>query len=318
MKKFFSTLIMILTFMLVFFVVFKKFSLLKTSFLEHKIYYLGIGLAYIGGRLLDGLRFKLLLKHFGMDVKLYESFGLSSMSPFYNLIFPNAGTVTNAVYLKSKYNFRVRHSVSIGLIESVSALLVYGVIGIIGSVLYMLKVHSGILFGLILIYGALVFFSVIIFFIPTPNFFKKYHFGAKIIEAIDGFKNIKLQTRIVLLTVVIQITIAMLFLYRYYLTFNALLLNTPIINITAIIPVTAISNLINILPANIGIREIVTSSASMVIGFSLDKGLLVAVIDRVVITAITVIAGIWFFVKLKYSDNLVINKSSAKKADTDE
>ncbi|MBU1084205.1 MAG: flippase-like domain-containing protein, partial [Candidatus Omnitrophica bacterium] len=106
-----------------------------------------------------------------------------------------------------------------------------------------------------------------------------------------------------------QTGIISLFILRYYIVFKALSFSASLAGIAAVIPMTAISNLINIIPANLAIREAVVSASSMLIGFTPEQGILVAAIDRSVILITLFFTGGWFFIRLRYFDNLILKKN---------
>jgi hypothetical protein len=85
----------------------------------------------------------------------------------------------------------------------------------------------------------------------------------------------------------------------------ALSFDASLIGMLAITPLTVLSNLINLIPANFAIREAVVSGGMTLIGYTINDGLLVASIDRVVLLATILILGTWFFIKFRYSANLV-------------
>lgn len=311
MKKIISLTVAIITLVFVGFVFFDKFALIKKNFLENKFYFFLIAIIYIGSRMLDGIKLNLLTTYFGLRLKTYECFGLAFVMPLYNLVFPNAGMLTNALYLKSKYKFKFSNFLSVSLLRFISTLAICASLGIVGSILYMAEKKNFILAGPLIIYVASIIVSVGIFFIPQPRLatFKKVPFFLKIQEGIKGFNEIKAHKKLVTYLVVVQLAIVLLFLLRYYIVLKALSLGAPLISILAITPLTELSNLINLIPANLAIREAVVSGGLTLLGYTLKEGVLVAVVDRAVLLATTLILGTWFFIRLKYSDTLIIGSS---------
>jgi hypothetical protein len=94
MKKLITRTIAFATLIFILFVLVKNFDVIKTNFIEHKVYFLLIALAYLGGRLLVGFKLYILVARYGIKVSKYECVGLAFMVHYYNLIFPNAGVLT--------------------------------------------------------------------------------------------------------------------------------------------------------------------------------------------------------------------------------
>lgn len=306
MKRHISGIIAIATFIFILFVLVSKFDVIKENFLRHKIYFLLISLAYIGGRMLDGIKLNVLVSRFGLKIKKSECFGLSLMLPLYNLMFPNAGQVANALYLKSKYKFKYRHFVSVGLIRIITTIMVSGFIGISASLAYMVRHRNLLLTVPVAVYLALMCLALAVFFIPVPGFLRRYSFFDKLDEAIKGVKDIRSDKKLILSLVSLQVGIILLFLSRYYIVFKALSLDAPLVNIAAVIPLTALSNLINLMPGNLALREAIVSTSALLLGYSLGDGVLVASIDRAVLLTTLLIVGGWFFIRLRYFENLIV------------
>ena len=307
MKTIISRSIAFVTIIIVAIIVFNKFDVIRKCFTENKIYFFLIAAIYLIGRLLDGIKLKILVSHCKADIKLYECFGLSMIMPLYNLIFPNAGLITNAIYLKSKHNIKLRHFASVSLLRFVTTIALCGIIGILASTAFMIETKELVLLWLVAIYVILVCASVCLIIVPLPriNFLKRYRLFSKVSESINKFDEIKSDKRLVVSLILIQVAISLVFMSRYYMVLMALSFDASLIGMLAITPLTVLSNLINLIPANFAIREAVVSGGMTLIGYTINDGLLVASIDRVVLLATILILGTWFFIKFRYSANLV-------------
>ena len=308
MRKYISRAVAIATLLLVFLVLFNRFDIIKKNFLEHKFWFLLVALTYICGRFLDGIKLRMVLSHFGLNLKKYESFGICMMVPFYNLIFPNAGIVTSALYLKSKYELKFRHFISVGLIKFISTVVSCSLIGICASIIYMMRRGTFSLLLPLVIYGSALLTLLILFFVPFPASLKRFPLLLKLFNVLESLQEISSDRRLISLLIFLQIGITSLFLFKYYIIFKALSLDAHFLSISAVMPMTALSNLINLIPANLAIREAVVSGGLTLIGYTFADGLFVAATDRALLVTIVLLTGGWFFMRLKYSDNLLGNR----------
>jgi len=316
MKKIISMSIAFATIIIVAVIVFDKFDVIRKCFIENKVYFFLIALIYIAGRLLDGSKLKILVSYCGADIKLYECFGLSMIMPLYNLIFPNAGLISNALYLKSRHSVKLRHFASVSLLRFVTTTALCCIMGIVASIVFMVEKKNIILLWPVTIYVLLLGISVCLFVLPLPkiDIFRKYKLFSKVSESISKFDEIKSDKRLIALLVLIQIAISLVFMSRYYIVLKALSFDAPLIGMLAITPLTVLSNLINIIPANLAIREAVVSGGLTLIGYTINDGLLVASIDRVVLLATILVIGTWFLIRFKYSASLVMGIKMSKES----
>lgn len=293
-------LIAIATFIFVISVLLLKFDVLKDSISRNKGWFLLVTLFYLAGRWFDGIRLKILVAHYGLTLPRCECFGLSIMYPFYNHFFPNAGLVTNAQYMKSKYGFKYRLSVAVGLIRVIMAVIICGIVGAWGSIAYMSHNNTHSLLYILFFYLFLITAAISGLFIPVPAIVKRYSFLNKLSEAVTGMKNLRKEFKLFFKLSIVQAVLVLIFVARYYFVYKSLSINVPFINVAAIMPLTFIANLLNIVPANFAIREAIIGATSVLIGNTLSEGLLVASLDRIVIVTNLLVFGSIFFFRLKY------------------
>ncbi len=306
MKRNISRLLVGLTFIFILTVMVKRFDLIKENFHNNGIYFLLIALIYLGGRFMDGLRLKFLLEQYDLKLKKSECMGLSCMMPCYNIIFPNAGILTNATYLKAKHKFKYTHFLSVGVFRTLITILMCCVVGLVSSLIYSASKGNNILFAPCIIYIGLILLAVMIYFVPIPAFLRKYSILDKLSKAVEGMRGLGKNKTFLIKMVLAQMGIVTLFILRYYVVFKALSFSVPLLNVSSILPMTALSNIVNILPANFAIREIMISTSSVLIGLSRDDGLIVAALDRAVILATLLFAGTISFIKLKYFNHIFV------------
>jgi len=317
MRRYMSRAIALATLIFVFFIFSSRFAIIKENYLRHGSYFFLVALIYLGGRLLYALMLNMLISHFGLKITKRECFGLSMIVPFYNLILPTAGTLTNAMYLKSKHGFKFKNFISIGMIKLVLRAIVCAVFGIIGTSFYIFSGNPLLPLWAVSIYLLIISICVFSFFIPVPHFLKGHGLFSKVLHVIESFKALKANKKLVLSLFFLQSCIMFLFILRYYVLFRAFSFSPSFLGTTAVIPLTDLSNLVNVIPGNFAIREAVTSGASVLIGYNLKQGLLVAAIDRIVLVTTVLILGTYFFVRLKYVDNIILPKKNVGRVTVD-
>ena len=312
MRKLITRAIAVATLIFIAYILVSRFDVIRENFLRHKIYFFLIALLYIGGRLLVGLKLFVLVSRYGVKISKYECVGLAFMVHYYNLMFPNAGVLTNALYLKSKYNFAFRHFISVGILRIVFTFMIGGLIGIAASVIYMIQSGTYFLMGPVVLYFILAIVAFLAFFVPVPKFFQQYGWFDKVRDIIKGVTEIKSDIKLMLYLALIQAGVIILFITRYYIVFKALSLSASYLSVASIIPMTTMSDLINLIPSNLAIREAIVTSSSLLVGYSLSQGILVASIDRAVMLAMLLSIGSWLFLRMKYYENLVVGRLSIK------
>ncbi|MFQ5952593.1 MAG: lysylphosphatidylglycerol synthase domain-containing protein, partial [Candidatus Omnitrophota bacterium] len=207
--------------------------------------------------------------------------------------------------------FDFRHFISVWILRGIFTFMICGLIGCAAGILYMLGHNTLILTGPVVFYVIVAAVSFSLFFIPVPRFLNRFRFYSKIEDMIKGVTEIKKDAKLMLYLAAIQAGVIVLFLTRYYIVFKALSLDTPFLIVSAVIPMTMMSDLVNLIPSNLAIREAIVSSTLLLIGYSLGEGILVASIDRAVMLAMILTVGSWIFLRMKYYANLVAEQVNA-------
>lgn len=245
-------------------------------------------------KITTGLRFKTMMDLFKVRLKLKEWFGLSCISAMVNYVLPaKAGIVTQALYLKKIHRFDYsKFATYLGSL-ALFTVAVNSALGLLFLIIYYLTKGS-LFFGLFLAFFIIFLLSMAaIFAIPFLSRLKiKLDLFYKII---DGFKMLKGKRAVLLQLFLIQICDTGITGLRIFFSYKAIGVDDMGILPAFMVGLFAsISALINLTPANIGIRELFITISSVMVGRGAANGLMASLIDRGVGAIITFIAGLIF------------------------
>ncbi len=234
---------------------------------------------------INGYMIKILLEPFNIRVKLKEFLSLSLITTFGNyLAFFRAGTSAKAVYLKKYHNLPFSSFIAASGAGYVVTLLVYGLLGIIFSLL-MLFSHD--LFNKILFYLFLIIFigSIlsILYFpkIPSANNF----ILRQIYNVLDGWHKLRKNHHFILHFSIISFLLYIISTAKLYLLYLSLSYEISISAALFLSLLANISILFSITPAGLGIREAMLAFTSQLLDIGIKSGIYVSALER----AITII-----------------------------
>src|SRR3989344_3891094 len=232
-----------------------------------------------------------LLRPLGVNIGKIESFALSIVTCFYNLITPfRGGMAARAVYLKKRYNFAYVDFLATLSASYVLIFLVASVLGIISTLVIYFKteVFSWVLFFIFLV----VFLGGLFIIILSPKFKEtKNKWLDRFIKVINGWHLIKHNPKIITLTIIItfvQLLLSTLMLYLQFLTFGIEISFASVLFLSAI---GNLSILIGITPGNLGISEAITVFSAATIGITPAESLSAALLGRAASLVVLFILG---------------------------
>ncbi len=247
---------------------------------------------------------KNLLYPLGVYLKSGESFMLSVMTGFYNLITPfKGGMATRAIYLKRKYNFAYVNFLATLTASYVIIFLVASTLGIISTLL--IYYQTGILSGIILIIFIMTFLAMLFIMFMSPKFKERENkWLNRFIKVINGWHLIKNNKRVIAVTTIItliQILLSTLMLYLQFLTFGIEISFASALFLSAI---GNLSILIGITPGNLGVGEAIIVFSALTIGITPAESLSAALLGRAVSLVVLFILGpIFSYMLLKKEKN---------------
>lgn len=277
----------------------------KQLTLVNPLYLILLIIIFIFTLFFNGFLLKELVKPFGIKLKSFESFGLTAISNFYNLITPfRGGTGVRAVYLKKKYNFPYVHFLTI--LSSI-----YIIIFLIGSILGLLSMifiwfNYGIFSGLIFLVFLLFFLFLLSIIIFSPKLSKsKNKWINKFIKVINGWHLIKSNKRVIFVISFIAFLQLVLGSLNFLIAYNIFGIEIGFFKALFIASISSLAIFLAITPGNLGIGDAINVFSAKIIGVGLTEAIAVTILLRVVnILVIFILGPIFSIILLKHKPKL--------------
>lgn len=255
----------------------------------------------------------ILYQTLGAPVGDIESFLLTNVSGFFNLIMPQGGSLTKLIYLKQKHGVSYAKT-SVSFLGLLVIYLLIGAFVILLTNLIILFLGGGVPW--VLWVGALIAAASSLLFIldfPQVSLSRLGRIGALINSFSDGWK--------ILRTSRSTLTKACVWQFISFVT-SGLWLSTAFHGLgIAMSPLLAISlsvlisftNILVLIPGNLGIQEAAYGYFTYLSGMTFAEGIVVSTLVRVVVLAMTLLLTpvSWYFLLYKQHINL-----SRKKLDS--
>jgi uncharacterized protein (TIRG00374 family) len=250
-----------------------------------------------------------LLKPLGVRIRQGESFGLSVVTGFYNLITPfRGGMAARAVYLKKKYDFAYVH-----FLATLSAVyvLVFMVSASLGLISTWWIYHATGMFSLVIFLIFLVVFVGVMgiaFFSPKfPG--ARNRWVNRFVKVINGWHLIKRNKRVIVVTLVVTLIQTLLSALTTMLSFRVFGWNVGFVECIFLSAISGIGLLIAITPGSLGISEAIMVFSAMTIGIDATQSLAVAILARLVSVVVLFVLGpIYSYVLLRGENEKKVKK----------
>lgn len=232
------------------------------------------------------------LKKNNISLHFREYYGLLTVSELFNLVLPaNGGSAIRMMYLKEKKALPIRQFLSMNF-----AILLIGftMLGIVGTFYfqYFLNKNDSVFKLLESIFISLALCGILLLIISEilGRLFKiKRKYSPKI-YLLDTKLNFKLT--------ISWIIFFALYPVKIYLSFKAINLNIGFYEAFELSLILLITTFFQILPGNLGIKELVTVYISSHYGISLETALMASLIDRAAMTIYLLPLGSYYYWEL--------------------
>ncbi len=232
-----------------------------------------------------------LLRPFGVRMRLWEAFGISVMTGFYNLITPfRGGMIARGAYLKKKHNFPYTDFLATLGASFVLIFLVSGLMGLFAS--WMIWQSTGVLnWIMIAIFGIITvgFLGVIIVAPKLPE--TKWSFANKVVRVVNGWHLIRGNLRVVLVILVLSVVQLLILAALLKLQFLVFGIEVSYAACLLLVSVGILGLIISITPAGLGISEAILVFSAATIGISPAQSLSVALLGRAVSVVVLFVLG---------------------------
>jgi uncharacterized protein (TIRG00374 family) len=262
---------------------------------------------------LNGLLLKSLMKPFNIKLKLFEAFGLSTITNFYNLITPfRGGAGVRAIYLKKKHDFPYVH-----FLATLSA--IYVIIFLVGSLAGLLSMlliwlNYGIFNKLVF----LVFLAFFLFLLPIIIFSprlpeSKNKWFNRFIKVINGWHLIKKNRGTIIKIIMISILQLIFNSLIVKLSYSVFNIDISLIKAMFLSTITLLSALIAITPGNLGIGDAINVFSAQIIGVGLTGAIAATILRRIInLVVIFILGPIFSYILIKHNSDKQKNKNEDK------
>lgn len=252
-----------------------------------------LSMLFILIQFLYSYQYGLLLKNFGINLKISTLFKLVSLRAYYNYLPLNAGTVHNAVFLKNRTNMPITSFVSLITGSAILMIFAYGIIGIFIMIYHYLKEGSfSLAFFILLI--IIVISGILLLIIPVPKIKSDKRIFIWLSNIQSGLNIIKKNKCELIKIILLHILVLLIFSLRYWLIFHDVNVPVNLAEIIIITIITSVMRLNSIIPGNLGVRESITGYVVSSFGYTFTTGVMIGIVDRIILMFWTLIFGLIF------------------------
>lgn len=258
-------------------------------------YYLALmAFGVFGSLVVNGIFNKLILREFSISLRFIEWFGLSVITTSGNLLLPmRGGTVANAIYLKNHHQFPMSDFLATIMGTYVITFFCNAALGLLGMLyLYFAKGIVSWLIGACLLAVTLILGAFIIW--DLTSYLKVLRFPKLdlYLNVLMAWNKIRGNGRVI--ATVVIITVVNLFLASLSTYAGFATIGHPIGFAEALLlaVVAGFSTMLSVLPANMGIREVMTGISSTLLGLTSVYAIMMSLGERILTLTIATISSL--------------------------
>ncbi len=253
---------------------------------------------FILGYWLVGIVLDVLLRPFGVEMNLKESFMISIVTGFYNLITPfRGGMVARGMYLKKKHNFAYTDFLATLAASYVVVFLISSFIGLLSS--YLIFIYYAAFNWIIFLIFSGMFLGMLFIVVIAPRFPEgKNRWINRFVRVINGWHLIKNNKKVIFYVGVLSVVQILIGALMLYLQFKVFGFDVSYLKSLFLTCIGGLGILIAITPANLGVAEAITVFSALTLGISATESLGVALLGRAVSIIVLFILGPLFSWKL--------------------
>lgn len=242
--------------------------------------------------LLMAVTHKLPLKKLNINLNFKEWYGLCVVAELFNMLLPaNGGTGIRMLYIKDKKNLPMREFLTMSFAMVLIGSTLLGIIGI-GYCEFFLTKSDTIFIVLESVFVALTVSGIILIF-AAEGIARIFKFRRKSSPRVY-LKDFRLTSLVTLCW------LAMIALYplKMYLSFLAIGIDLTLAQSVELSLILLAASLFQVLPGNLGIKEIVTTYVAQRFGIPMEAALIASLIDRVILLLFLFPVGFYFYWQL--------------------
>lgn len=291
-KKIVPLIILVLSLLLVYFFFDKNVGEVEKILNINIIDFVVISLIVGGTIIINGLKNKVLVKSFGINLKISEWFGLSVVNSFWNYLPFQGGLVAKGAYLKKKHEFPYTSYLAVVIASYMITFLVYGFLGCLGLLIgYINSFSVSPIILLIYLFLFLVPLIIVIFL----RYSKNIKFSWNILQQLyQGIKIIFSKRTIIIYLILIDALAVVIFTLRLGTAGYVLGFDIPLLFYFLVTPLALLAIFTSITPGGLVIREAIIGVFAGWTGVQATESVAASVLDRGVSMIWIFIFGIFF------------------------
>lgn len=240
------------------------------------------------------------LRRHNIFLKFKEWYGLCTVSELFNMLLPaKGGTAIRMMYINEKKGLAKREFLSMGLAVVLTGFSLLGILGTVYCHFFLTK-HNVVFVALESLFIALTVSSFLLIFISEiiSRIFKT--------ERKFSPKKYLSDKKIFLVSVICYLGMFILYPIKIYLSFKAVGISIHLFDSFEISLILLVSSFFQILPGNIGVKEVATAYIAQQYGIQFEMALLASLVDRAILLLFLFPFGAYFYW------NLFLNASLPK------
>lgn len=242
--------------------------------------------------LLGVTHFYPLKKSHNIKLETKEWFGLCTVSELFNMLLPaKGGTAIRMLYINEKKNLEMREFLSMGLAVVLTG---FSLLGIVGTIYchFFLKIDSIVFLALESLFISLTISSFLLIFASEiiTRIFK--------LERKYSPKKYLADKKIVLVSLLAYTGMFVLYPLKVYLSFKAIGVHIHLADSFEISLILLGSSFFQILPGNIGVKEVATAYIAQQYGINFETAFLASLVDRAILLLFLFPFGSYFYWEL--------------------
>ncbi len=229
------------------------------------------------------------LKKHNIHLKPKEWFGLCTVSELFNMLLPaKGGTAIRMMYINEKKGLEIREFLSMGLAVVLTGFSLLGIVGTIYCHFFLNK-HNLVFIALESLFVALTISSFLLIF-ASELFTRLLKMERKYSP-----KKYLADKKIVIVSISAYLGMFILYPVKVYLSFKAIDVNIHLLDSFEISLILLASSFFQILPGNIGVKEMATAYIAQQYGIQFETALLASLVDRAILLLFLFPLGSYFY-----------------------
>ncbi|MDP1728798.1 MAG: lysylphosphatidylglycerol synthase transmembrane domain-containing protein [archaeon] len=247
---------------------------------------------------LIGIQTNILIEPLGVKLRKMETFMLSIITGFYNLITPaKGGMLVRAAYLKKKHKFTYTNFLASLAGMYVLTFFIASLFGLLS--LFFIHQTTESFNWIILSVFLGVFFPLLFIILFSPNFPEtKNKFINKFIKVANGWNLIRKNKKVVSICIFVTLITLLIGAFSIIISYHIFGINISFVSALFLACIGSLSLLVQLTPGNLGVGEAIAVFSALVIGITPAQSLPVAILGRIVQMIVLFILGPIFSYKL--------------------